>query len=218
MWHWVQKDDDARLALDFLAEKEGTLPKTAHQEWRARKLLQAILAVLPLEYLPQPANLTPPARKRKAEIDKLERDVVKVRDVEKMIRRRSAEARRLPRADYFAPRTWKGAYIQVPNYPDLATHPELEPSSEMLKQIASSFEKDIKTLRQCAKEEPTKKQWQEDYEARVSTLVKDRTGHFYHERVAAILEALRPPPSQAKGRKAETLQKRTYRRRKSRPN
>ena len=207
----IKVDTHARDALDFL---EGKARKKAAKEGKVppRDVLQDILAVLPLEYR------TPPARGRRGEIGRQERLAVKLRDAAKTVREDLGRAWRIVPPDYYAPRKSKGSLEQIPDCPILLSRPELEPLPEMLEQYAALVEKRADLLRQCAKREPTEKQWWDDAEARVIEYIRRSTGMVYREKVVSILMASRPSlhkPNFAD--KAETLRKRDYRQRKSHP-
>lgn len=154
-----------------------------------------------------------------AEIRRRERSVAELRSLAKVVRADLGRAWPLVGPDYYAPRKWKGAHIQIPDTPIPFSDPELEPLPDMLERYASCVEQSARLQRQCAKLEPTEKQWRQDMEDRVLRCVKDFTGRCYRAHVADILEALRPGPirTEAAGTKSETLRKREFRRRKSAP-
>jgi hypothetical protein len=205
----VASDEGAERALKFLqSKKRQRAAKDGKLLPPSDDILPSILAVLPLGYR------MPPARARKADIGRQERFAVKLRGLAKELERGLESARRFGPRDYFAPRKWKGARVQIADCAALEVPPELESLPAMLEQYASCVERKARILRDCAKQEPTEKQWRQDAEARLVRWAKGFTGGPHHEKVAALLEALRPSPkgNGALGRsKAETLRKRAYR-------
>jgi hypothetical protein len=187
----------ARDSLRFLARKANC----AEEDF-----LLEFLAIL------RPYSI-PPARSRLPEIGRIERFAARLRDAAEQVREDPAcglYAGILP--SRYSPRRTETS-LPIPETPVAVLHPELERLPEMLEQYASTLEKKAHLLRRSAKQEPTKNQYSKDCADEVVTWLKQVTGEAYREKVVSILRVLRPSIAV----EAETLRKRAYRQRKSRP-